>query len=63
MSFASRVADDSCIVTREQYHRIFRLYDSYEKILAENNMENGEIDVNYQIVKESYEKRMKTHSF
>lgn len=63
ISFASKVADENCLVTREQYRRAFKLYDDYEKLLEENNLENGEIDTNYRIINESYEKRMINHSF
>lgn len=63
ISFASKVVDENCMVTREQYRRIFKLYDDYEKLLAENGMENGEIDTNYRIINESYEHRLVSHSF
>ena len=63
ISFASRVATGNCLVTREEYRRIFRLYEDYEKILEENGLENGEIDTNYQIIKESYEKYLLNHTF
>lgn len=63
IAFATRVVDENCLVTREQYRRIFKLYDDYEKLLAENGMENGEIDTNYRIINESYEHRLVNHSF
>ena len=63
IAFASRVANGNCQVTREEFHRIFRLYDDYENILEENGMENGEIDINYQIIKKAYEKNLLQHTF
>lgn len=63
IAFASRVANENCLVTREEFHRIFRLYEDYEKILEENNMENGEIDINYQIIKKAYEKHLLNRTF
>lgn len=63
IAFASRVSNDSCLVTREEFNRIFRLYDEYERILDENGMENGEIDINYQIIKKAYERRILDHTF
>lgn len=63
ISFASRVANENCLVTREEFHRIFRLYDDYEKILEEHDMENGEIDINYHIIKKAYEKNLIKHTF
>lgn len=63
ISFASRISNDSYLVTREECNRIFRLYSDYEKILADNEMENGEIDINYQIIKDSYDHRMRHGAF
>lgn len=63
IAFASRVSNGNCLVTREEFNRIFRLYDEYERILEENGMENGEIDINYQIIKRAYEKRLLDHTF
>lgn len=63
ISFASKISNEDFLVTHEECHRIFRLYDDYEKILAENDMENGEIDINYQIIKEAYEQRMRKGAF
>ena len=63
ISFARMAADDSIPLTREEFNRIFKLYDAYEKLLAENGMENGEIDMNMDIVRSAYEKRMVSHLF
>lgn len=63
ITFASHVASGSNFVTREEFNRIFRLYDDYEKILEENGMENGEIDINYRIIKKAYEKHLLSHTF
>lgn len=63
ISFARMAADDSIPLTREEFNRIFKLYDAYEKLLEENDMENGEIDMNINIVKSAYQKRMIGHSF
>lgn len=63
INFADLVIDDKKPVTREQFHRIFKLYKEYEDIIQSNNMTNGEVDIAYRIIGESYEKRMTTHSF
>lgn len=63
INFAYVVADESTFVTREQYNRIFKMYKEYEKIIKDNKLTNGEIDVAYRIINESYEHRMKTHTF
>lgn len=63
IDFSYKAADDSIPVSREEFNRIFKVYDKYEKFLEEHDMTNGEIDIVYHIIKESYEKRMKNHSF
>jgi hypothetical protein len=63
IDFASRVIDKDSPVTREQFNRIFKLYDSYEEIIEANHMTNGEVDIAYRIIKESYENHMRSHSF
>ena len=63
IDFSYKAADDSILVSREEFNRIFKVYDKYEKFLEEHDMTNGEIDIVYSIVKESYERRMKNHSF
>lgn len=63
INFASKAADLSCPVTREQYKRFFKVHKEYEELIAENNATNGEVDVAYRIAVESYEERLKKHAF
>lgn len=63
IGFASLVTDESKPVTREQFNRIFRLYESYEGIIAENGMTNGEVDIAIRIIREAYEDHIRDHSF
>lgn len=63
IDFSYKAADCSIPVSREEYHRIFKVYDKYEKFLGEHDMTNGEIDIVYGVIKESYEERMRGHSF
>ena len=63
IDFARIVSDDSIPVTREQFNRILKMYDAYEKILEDNNMTNGEIDIAYSIIVKSYKRHMENHSF
>ena len=63
LGFASRVADESCNVTREEYRRFFKVYEEYETIISESGLTNGEVDIAHRIVSESYEKHMLNHSF
>lgn len=63
IDFATKVGNENTMVSREEFNRIFKVYDKYEKFLDEHELTNGEIDINYQIIKESYEKHMKNHTF
>lgn len=63
IDFATRVADCRAAVSREEYNRIFKVYDKYEKFLEEHNMTNGEVDIAMRLINESYEEHMRHHSF
>lgn len=63
ISFASCVADEKSSVTREQFNRIFKLYREYEDIINSNGLTNGEVDIAYRIITESYENHMRNHTF
>ena len=63
ISFASKVIDRDSKVTKEQFNRIFRLYKEYEDIIAQNKLTNGEVDIAYRIITESYEEHMRDHTF
>lgn len=63
INFAARVADPTSIVSHEEFRRVFRIYEEYEKIIAEYKMTNGEVDISIRIIREAYEDRLKTNSF
>lgn len=63
INFASKVIDESYPVTREQFNRIFRMHKDYETIIEEKNLTNGEVDIAFRIINESYEKHMKNRTF
>ena len=63
IDFAAKVANDDSVVSREEFNRIFKVYDKYEDFLEDHEMTNGEIDIAYRIIKESYESHMKHHNF
>ena len=46
-----------------EFNRIFKTYKNYENFLEKHNMTNGEVDIAYRIIKESYEDHMKNHTF
>lgn len=63
LNFACKASDENAKITREEYRRFFKTYKEYEKILEENDMTNGEVNIAHRLVVESYENRMHQHSF
>ena len=63
ISFASMVIDETKPVTKEQFNRIFKLYEEYETIISANGMTNGEVDIAIRIIREAYENHLRNHSF
>ena len=63
IDFATKTSNENVMVSREEFNRIFKVYANYEKYLKEHKMTNGEVDINYQIIKESYEQRLRDHAF
>lgn len=63
IGFAAKVVDENAPVSREEFNRIFKVHTEYEKFLEDHDMTNGEINIAYRIINESYEKCMRNHSF
>lgn len=63
IEFASYVAEEHHPVTREQFNRIFKLYDEYEDMIEKNGLTNGEVKISYRIISEAYEKHLKNRTF
>jgi len=63
IDFASKITNEKTIVSKEEFNRIFKVYNDYEEILEKYDKTNGEVDIAYRIITESYEKHMKNHTF
>lgn len=63
IDFALYVSNYENPVTREQFNRIFKLYQEYEEIIEDNGLTNGEVDISYNIITEAYEHHMKHQTF
>lgn len=63
IDFASKVVNKDIAVSREEFNRIFKVYNSYEEILAKYDKTNGEVDVSMHIIEESYEEHMRNRTF
>lgn len=63
IDFASKIANNNVVVSREEFNRIFKTYSEYEDILEKYNKTNGEVDIAISIIRDSYAMHMKNHSF
>lgn len=63
IDFATKAGSENAVVSREEFNRIFKVYDKYERFLADRKLTNGEIDIAYRIIKSSYENHLKNHTF
>ena len=63
VDFGILVADGEKIISREQFHRIFKVHEDYEKFLKKRGLKNGETDIAMRVIKESYATHMREHTF
>ena len=63
INFASYVTDKNKEVSREQFNRIFKVHKEYEDIIEENGLTNGEVDIAFRIITESYREHLQDRSF
>ena len=63
IDFANKASDEKAMVSREEFNRIFKVHKKYEDFLEERGLTNGEVDIAYRIIKDSYEGHMRNHSF
>lgn len=58
INFSNRVANgETC--NKDSYRHCFATYEQYEKLLEENNRENGEVKISMEIINESYKQKLK----
>lgn len=63
IDFAGKVINEDAPVSREEFNRIFKIYDEYEEILERYGKTNGEVEVSIRIIREAYEMHMRNHTF
>jgi len=63
LSLAQRAVDPSIPLTHEEFRRVFRIHNAYQRIIEEEKLENGEVDIAITVIEEGYRERLKTHSF
>ena len=63
IDFATRLVAGTVVVSREEFNRIFKVYDKYESYITERGLTNGEVDGSIRLIRESYEEHTKNHTF
>ena len=57
-NFATKVAEGKPC-NKDAYKHCIHTYEKYEKLLEENGLENGEVEISMQIVNETYKQKLK----
>lgn len=58
INFATNIAaGKEC--TREAYNWCFQIYEKYERVLEENGLENGQVELSMEVINESYKEKLK----
>lgn len=63
IDFASKVVNEDVMVSREEFNRIIKVHEKYEKFLDDRGLTNGEVDIAYRIIIDSYENHLRHHTF
>ena len=63
IDFASKVANESILVSREEFNRIFKVHADYESILEKYGKTNGEVDFAFSVISDAYQERLRNQSF
>lgn len=63
IDFGVLVADGDKIISREQFHRIFKVHKDYDNFLKKRGLTNGETDIAMRVIEESYATHMREHTF
>ena len=63
LDFASKVANENVIISREEFNRIFKIHEIYEDTLTKHHRTNGEVDIAYKVIEEAYQERVRHRTF
>lgn len=58
INFSNKVANNEHC-NKDSYKHCLATYEKYEKLLDENDMENGEVEISIEIVNESYKDKLR----
>lgn len=57
-NFATKVSEGKPC-NKDSFTHCIRIYEKYEKILKENGMENGEVEISMELINEVYKQKLK----
>lgn len=57
-NFATKVSDGQPC-NKDSFKHCIHMYEKYEKILEENGLENGEVEISMEIINEAYKQKLK----
>ncbi len=63
LDFAEKSSNPDILLSREEFKRIFKVYEEYEDFLDKHGKTNGEVKIAYQIINEAYSTRLKNSYF
>ena len=58
LSAATKVAEGKPC-NKDSFTHCIHIYEKYENILEENNMENGEVEISMEIINDAYKQKLK----
>lgn len=57
-NFATKVSEGKPC-NKDSYKHCIQIYEKYEKLLKENGLENGEVEISMEIIHDSYKQKLK----
>lgn len=63
LDFASKTAHSDYLATKDEFRRVFKVYEEYEEFLSTRHMENGEIDDAMEVIHAEYQDCLRTNNF
>ena len=61
-NFAIRVSEGKPC-NKDSFKHCIHIYEKYEKILEENNLENGEVKISMELINEAYKQKLRNGDF
>lgn len=59
INLADKISSDKVSVSKECLRHAISTYEKYEKIITENGLVNGEVEISIEIIKEAYQQKLK----